>query len=91
MKFSLLVIACLLTISLYGNAMSVKSSRATNGFPEPPPQPTQFASKAEVKDYIRRLQEYYNVVGRPKFGRAISSSNSESGEMSLRENNYMNY
>ncbi len=91
MKFSLLVMACLVIISIYGNtiAMSIKSARAMDGFPEPPQPPSQFATKAELKEYIRRLQEYYNVVGRPKFGRA--TSNSESTEFNLRENNFMNY
>ncbi|KAI3383679.1 hypothetical protein SNEBB_009263 [Seison nebaliae] len=37
--------------------------------PAPPNKPDRFQSKSELRDYLRKLHDYYSVVGRPRFGK----------------------
>jgi hypothetical protein len=34
----------------------------------PPPKPAIFRTVGELNDYLRRLNEYYLLIGRPRFG-----------------------
>ncbi|CAL8105837.1 unnamed protein product [Calicophoron daubneyi] len=34
----------------------------------PPPRPRIFESKESVKAYLRKLNDYFTIIGRPRFG-----------------------
>ena len=39
-----------------------------------PERPVVFRNKAELMNYLKRLNEFYAIVGRPRFGKRSSSS-----------------
>ena len=51
--------------------------QADFGFPLPPEQPDKFTSKQQLMEYWDKVTEYYNVIGRPKFGRSLKKSVNE--------------
>ncbi|XP_029647179.2 uncharacterized protein LOC115221105 [Octopus sinensis] len=38
----------------------------------PPNRPSEFRSPEELRKYLKALNEYYAIVGRPRFGRSVS-------------------
>lgn len=38
----------------------------------PPPRPDVFRNPQELRDYLKALNEYFAIVGRPRFGRSVS-------------------
>ena len=40
----------------------------------PPERPEFFRNPAELREYLKALNEYYAIVGRPRFGRSAPSS-----------------
>ena len=44
-----------------------------NGLPERPERPRIFRSKQELVDYINKVNHYYGIVGRPRFGKRVAS------------------
>jgi len=43
-----------------------------DGVPGPPRRPPVFSSPEELKDYLQALNEYFAIVGRPRFGRSVN-------------------
>lgn len=39
----------------------------------PPERPEFFRNPAELREYLKALNEYYAIVGRPRFGRSAPS------------------
>ncbi|KAK7497613.1 hypothetical protein BaRGS_00011253, partial [Batillaria attramentaria] len=47
----------------------------------PPARPDEFRSPGELRRYLKALNEYYAIVGRPRFGRSVNKrSINEFGE-----------
>lgn len=44
----------------------------------PPNRPAEFKSPEELRQYMKALNEYYAIVGRPRFGRSISKRSGHS-------------
>ncbi|KAL8612946.1 hypothetical protein ACOMHN_001029 [Nucella lapillus] len=40
----------------------------------PPDRPQEFRSPGELRRYLKALNEYYAIVGRPRFGRSVSTN-----------------
>nr|AFW19651.1 neuropeptide F [Lottia gigantea] len=38
----------------------------------PPDRPSEFRSPDELRRYLKALNEYYAIVGRPRFGRSVN-------------------
>ncbi|KAL4216876.1 hypothetical protein ACF0H5_023337 [Mactra antiquata] len=38
----------------------------------PPAKPYEFSSKSDYIQYVKALNNYYAMVGRPRFGRAVN-------------------
>lgn len=63
----LLPIMCgLILFQLISETMSFGIRESSNEMPE---RPAVFTSKKELIDYIKRVNEYYGKVGRPRFGK----------------------
>nr|UMA83005.1 venom-related protein neuropeptide F [Conus ebraeus] len=39
-----------------------------------PQRPARFTSAAQLRRYLRALNQYYAIVGRPRFGRNVDSN-----------------
>lgn len=39
----------------------------------PPPRPAEFTSADQLRNYLAALNEYYSIMGRPRFGKRSSS------------------
>ncbi|KAK3737569.1 hypothetical protein RRG08_062196 [Elysia crispata] len=42
----------------------------------PPPRPAEFRSPNELRSYLKALNEYYAIVGRPRFGKRNGAARS---------------
>lgn len=40
----------------------------------PPERPAEFRSPRELRQYLKALNEYYAIVGRPRFGRSVQTN-----------------
>lgn len=40
----------------------------------PPDRPTEFRNPGELRRYLKALNEYYAIVGRPRFGRSVNTN-----------------
>jgi len=38
----------------------------------PPPRPAEFTSADQLRTYLAQLNEYYSIMGRPRFGKRSS-------------------
>ncbi|KAL8569798.1 hypothetical protein ACOMHN_006524 [Nucella lapillus] len=45
----------------------------------PPIRPSRFTSPNELKSYLKALNEYYAIVGRPRFGRSVNNQKTSAG------------
>jgi hypothetical protein len=63
MRLTAVLIAVLMVVSVCRDA-AVASADVT-----PPPKPAIFRTVEELDDYLRRLNEYYIIIGRPRFGK----------------------
>lgn len=59
-----IVIASLLVVLFTLNVSSQDSLLA------PPSRPSEFRTPEELRQYLKALNEYYAIVGRPRFGRS---------------------
>lgn len=61
----------LTTVMLTGVVMAVVLliGDAEEGMPTPPLRPSLFRSPNDLRDYLQKLNEYYAIVGRPRFGK----------------------
>ncbi|XP_074653141.1 pro-neuropeptide Y-like isoform X4 [Tubulanus polymorphus] len=50
---------------------TLTASICGHNLPGPPERPQVFTSPEALRDYLRQLNEYFAVVGRPRFGRSI--------------------
>ena len=50
---------------------TVQVVSAFTDVPPPPTRPERFHSREELKRYLQLVHEYYAIIGRPRFGRAI--------------------
>ncbi|XP_064594495.1 pro-neuropeptide Y-like isoform X2 [Liolophura sinensis] len=66
-----LLVALLVAVVLVVGVTSQDSMLA------PPDRPTEFRSPNELRRYLKALNEYYAIVGRPRFGRSISKRMAE--------------
>ncbi|XP_070174632.1 pro-neuropeptide Y-like isoform X2 [Littorina saxatilis] len=46
----------------------------------PPERPDEFRSPGELRRYLQALNEYYAIVGRPRFGRSVRTSHKRAVE-----------
>ena len=46
---------------------------ADSNMPLPPIMPIKFTTKEEVLEFWTKINEYYAIIGRPKFGRSFAS------------------
>ncbi|NP_001191635.1 pro-neuropeptide Y precursor [Aplysia californica] len=52
------------------SCMAVLSVRADNSeMLAPPPRPEEFTSAQQLRQYLAALNEYYSIMGRPRFGK----------------------
>ncbi|XP_013401012.1 uncharacterized protein LOC106166893 [Lingula anatina] len=54
---------------------------------KPPTRPSSFKNKAELTEYLRRLNAYYDVVGRPRFGKRAMGPSEYGGGLDDAVNN----
>jgi len=58
----------LVTLLLCGLAvMSVKAEYSE--MLAPPPRPAEFTTAKQLRQYLAALNEYYSIMGRPRFGK----------------------
>ncbi|KAK6182415.1 hypothetical protein SNE40_010115 [Patella caerulea] len=43
----------------------------------PPDRPSEFRSPDELRRYLKALNEYYAIVGRPRFGRSVNKRSAD--------------
>ncbi|XP_045208683.1 pro-neuropeptide Y-like isoform X2 [Mercenaria mercenaria] len=48
----------------------------------PPSRPSEFRSPGQLRSYLKALNDYYAIVGRPRFGR---SANKQPGQNTFQE------
>ncbi|KAI0232600.1 hypothetical protein LSAT2_017080 [Lamellibrachia satsuma] len=54
----------------------------------PPVRPVAFHNPQELRDYLKALNDYYAIVGRPRFGRSADSrSETEYTSASIKDGN----
>ncbi|CAF1051724.1 unnamed protein product [Adineta ricciae] len=51
--------------------------------PPPPNRPERFHSREELKRYLQLVHEYYAIIGRPRFGRSLSSKHIDAQDRQL--------
>ena len=51
--------------------------------PPPPARPDKFSSREELKQYLQLIHEYYSIIGRPRFGRALTERRSSLSDRRL--------
>jgi hypothetical protein len=61
----LLVLGCLVLCGLVESVRSMSNDDDLSGFPE---RPNVFRSPQELKEYLRALNEYFAIAGRPRYG-----------------------
>ena len=59
-------------VLLSGVIMLVCLVNAEYGMPTPPIKPAKFTSKQQLKEYWEKLNEYFNIINRPRWGRSGS-------------------
>ncbi|CAF1005832.1 unnamed protein product [Adineta ricciae] len=55
-------------------SLAIQIAYAVSSFtdvPPPPKRPERFHSREELKRYLQEVHEYYAIIGRPRFGRAL--------------------
>ncbi|XP_071100853.1 uncharacterized protein [Haliotis cracherodii] len=66
-KMQKLVIAVLLVFSLVVMEVTCQDAMLA-----PPDRPSEFRSPDQLRQYLKALNEYYAIVGRPRFGRSVN-------------------
>jgi hypothetical protein len=62
MRLAVVLIALLMVGSVCRDAAAAAADVT------PPPKPAIFRTVEELEDYLHRLNEYYTIIGRPRFG-----------------------
>ncbi|KAH3704343.1 hypothetical protein DPMN_079822 [Dreissena polymorpha] len=62
---------------------------AVNSMPDamlaPPGRPSEFRTPDQLRTYLKALNDYYAIVGRPRFGRSVNNKPDAFGQHSLTE------
>jgi len=67
-RFNLLFIFIYFFLNFLPLALFTISTLAS--LPTPPKQPEKFASEQEIREYLHKIKEYYEILGeRPRWGR----------------------
>ncbi|XP_059167437.1 pro-neuropeptide Y-like isoform X2 [Physella acuta] len=64
----------LLIVSVLIVALAVLDVTCTESMLTPPERPEEFKNPAELRRYLKALNEYYAIVGRPRFGKRNGGS-----------------
>ncbi|CAL1533953.1 unnamed protein product [Lymnaea stagnalis] len=59
----------LLLVSLLVLSLAVMEVLCTEAMLTPPERPEEFKNPNELRKYLKALNEYYAIVGRPRFGK----------------------
>lgn len=65
-----------LLVSLLVASVAILEIACQDTMVAPPPRPAEFRSPNELRSYLKALNEYYAIVGRPRFGKRNGASRS---------------
>ncbi|OWF41126.1 pro-neuropeptide Y-like isoform X1 [Mizuhopecten yessoensis] len=80
-----------LTTVLIVCALLVSQVTCQEAMLEPPDRPHSFRTPDQLRSYLRALNEYYSIVGRPRFGRSVNKRSLESSLFNTEDLNTGDY